>query len=358
MVYHHFEQHIMAPRTRNRRPYRSFNRVDGVLSPPGQIQYAESITESSVPGPCNVVHTHSTPMDFGFYLGATHYESLSAGPFPRTPPPPRLANWKLPTTSEFSIIQFFAELDDTIAIFSKKFWREFSYGAFTWGIIPFVNDIKAILKTIKGLSANLGDIEYEDSYSLNWQDEVYSVGSGVFATGTGKVSYHLTGKVAISEVGNQAQIFLDRIGFHPDLSTAWDLVPLSFLLTDILPIADFLSSLHNRGWVQQVCFQGWQSQKVIQSMKLTRWDGTSNLHSTVGQQLSYNRGLCSIPLSIAPSNFKPSAPEMDLRTGFNMAYIAGAHRLESKVRQGVLSGTVGPKKYDPKVLISRSGRRK
>jgi len=171
-------------------------------------------------------------------------------------------NWnKLPSSSKAGIIQILAELDDTIALFTLRFWKSLSYGSITWGVLPFVQDLQAVATTCRNLTANLAQFSYEDSYSVNIPSQPdaapntygYRVLSGtclVRKTGLGDISFHHPGSIA-----------LDRLGFHPDLATAWDLIPLSFLVDYLLPIGDYLESLRMGGWVKTMLFQGWVTSK-------------------------------------------------------------------------------------------------
>jgi hypothetical protein len=61
---------------------------------------------------------------------------------------------KLPSSSSFGIIQFFAELDDTLAMFTKRFLRKLSYGSVTWGVLPFIQDLRALAATLNNLSTD------------------------------------------------------------------------------------------------------------------------------------------------------------------------------------------------------------
>lgn len=175
-------------------------------------------------------------------------------------PEARLVWDKLPTTSQFSVIQAIAELDDTLAMFSKKFIQSlFSFeglAAFQYGIVPFYNDILAINSIVQRVNSGFADLSYEysDTYQVN-----YTTPDVESAVGTWTV--HLQGTV--SPPGGTLPELLDVVGFHPDLATAWDLVPLSFVVNWFLPIGDWLESICNRGWVNTAQFSGWYSTKFV-----------------------------------------------------------------------------------------------
>lgn len=169
---------------------------------------------------------------------------------------PLVVRWeKLPTSSQFSIIQFLAELDDTLMLFTRRFWRSLTYGSFTWGVLPFVNDMKAILETIRNLSVSLEVVNYEDVEKF-----ALFVPYNGYTGYTIEGSSRLQGSLDLSWTG-EAQIWLDRLGFHPDIGTVWDLIPLSFVVDWILPVGDFISHFYDRGWVKTVPFVGWRSVK-------------------------------------------------------------------------------------------------
>lgn len=117
--------------------------------------------------------------------------------------------------------------------------------------MPFVNDLKNILELVKNLGDDISASNYEFKTGFKKSiPDTYNVEGTILTQGTVDLS-----------VNHEAAIWLDRLGFHPDIGTAWDLVPLSFVVDWILPVGDFLSSLHTRGWVRQVRFNGWRSIK-------------------------------------------------------------------------------------------------
>nr|WEU70970.1 MAG: maturation protein [Hangzhou steitz-like virus 8] len=165
---------------------------------------------------------------------------------------------KLRSSSKFGVLQFFAELDDTIAMFSAKFLRNLSYGSFTWGILPFVNDIKNLFETIRNVQRGLRDYAYED--------ELVTVVNRISGQGSMRiectVTQHFTGSISLQGV-EDILIAYDAIGFHPDISTVWDLVPLSFLVDYFIPIGDLLDKIIGGGWVRSCVFTGWKTIKVV-----------------------------------------------------------------------------------------------
>lgn len=240
----------------------------------------EYFAESTYPGPCDCFHSRFVPYT-GFYVtsgGYPHYYENTIHLLSKNVIPLSDAGWKattalnwgkLPTSSKFGILQFLAELDDTLAMFTSKFWKSLSYGSFTWGVLPFVNDVKALIETIRNLSQGLDGLKaYEDE--ITFTDEVnlasfydtYTCKSNVTVRNSGSITYPV-------DVGI-LQLY-DAIGFHPDLSTAWDLVPLSFLVDYLLPIGDWLDSLHYQGWCRTLDFSGWTTVHVTGTCTQTAW---------------------------------------------------------------------------------------
>lgn len=162
---------------------------------------------------------------------------------------------KLPSSSEFSVIQILAELDDTLAMFAARFWRALSYGSWTWGVLPFISDVKALLRTIANLGTRLSAVKFEQKHLISLDYSTTSL------RWVGRATVYHSGVIDYS-FADQALVLLDRIGLHADLSVAWDLIPFSFVVDYILPIGDFLDSLKQGGWVKVVSFTGIRSIKL------------------------------------------------------------------------------------------------
>lgn len=163
--------------------------------------------------------------------------------------------------NDFEIINFLAEIDDTLAMFSTRFLRQLAtpsgYGAVKWGVLPFYRDlvgvfnslwdlfggrIAAELSTGKPVKAAVG-VSYTDSITQHRVNGVIRLNGVISVPPPNKLEW--------------LAIFLDEIGLHPDLKSAWDLVPYSFLVDYVAPIGDILESCHPRGWYKPPkTFQG------------------------------------------------------------------------------------------------------
>lgn len=285
--------------------------------------FAEEMIESSYPGSCQVSHTK-----VDIPLSWTDSEGYYWKNFPPYVPPipfPDRLNWgKLPTSSEFGLIQAFAELDDTLALFTRKFWSELSYGSFTWGVLPFVSDVKALLETVKNLSIPLDAAQYEDAYTTSRNIKVSPDGVHVFE-GSLRVEYRLTGKLDLS-FQDQASIWLDRLGFHPDIGTVWDLIPLSFAVDWLIPVGDFLDNLQRGGWVKTANFSGWSTSKYEWSGVMTDIGRPGLPHSpfkaTGFRRTNYANTLVVPPYELPSSPLDNMPISSALKKAFNLAYLS------------------------------------
>jgi hypothetical protein len=174
--------------------------------------------------------------------------------------PPNPLNWnKLPTSSKFGIIQFFAELDETLLML-KDIRSVASYGGVQWGILPFVSEMKALYDTVsKAATTDLSKIPYEDELSGQLFREVPFGSSGYAVEGEYTLRY--SGHVSLDHIDPILRIY-DQIGFHPTISTAWDLVPLSFAVDWFLPVGKYLDGLNEDGWIRTASFTGWRTLKA------------------------------------------------------------------------------------------------
>jgi len=168
---------------------------------------------------------------------------------------------QLPTTNEAGLIQLLAEIDDTIAMFTLRFWKNLNYGALNWGIMPFISDLASTCRVVRNLAANLADFRYTDMnyFVLDEKRPEPGTANGAYWLGQCQCKLRRNGSGDISDVPEWPKT-LDRIGFHPDLATAWDLVPFSFVLDYVIPLGNYLESW--RGWVSEMTFTGWKTIKV------------------------------------------------------------------------------------------------
>lgn len=152
--------------------------------------------------------------------------------------------------NKFELIPAVFDLDGTLAMFTRKFWRQISYGAVNWGLLPFVSDVKSLYNTCLDYKGRILDqltnqMEVEKTFPLNYNDGIFTFRGTIRLTGTYWVSSPVN---AITSL----KIFADELGVHPDLKTIWDVIPLSFVADYFLPVGDYLESVHPRGWFNPV----------------------------------------------------------------------------------------------------------
>lgn len=156
--------------------------------------------------------------------------------------------------NSFELIPFLMDWDSTLAMFTKKFIRELSYGAVTWGVLPFIQDIKSLAASLQdindGIYKSYSKINgkritrrfpWEHYTTHDWREYRAKGHTTIFGTVTGDLVYPDSVEKAVA-------VFLDELGLNPDLKTLWDIIPFSFVVDYFLPIGDFLESLHPRGW--------------------------------------------------------------------------------------------------------------
>jgi len=211
----------------------------------------------------------------------------------------------LPTSSQLNTLAFIKEIGDSIAIFTKKFWRSLSYGKLEWGVKPFISDIKNILENMVRATSSATPI-FRDGAKMTkrYPNVGFSIGA-LSVTVIGSLDVTLkqarTGRI-LYEAGTEAQQWLDRLGIYADLNTAWEVVPLSFMVDWLIPVGDFLARWSPSGNIRDVHFAGCLSYKeelswVQHSAKANGVDLTTGNLS--GSLVSYNRRLQNEILSLA-----------------------------------------------------------
>lgn len=180
--------------------------------------------------------------------------------------------WEL--NNDFNIILFARELDDTLMLFTRKFWEQLrknifrdSYGTYTWGLMPLASDITSLADSLDELVRGINPVElvtHRVPFEYEWD------GNTAFPRSTGslKGEHRLTGTVTwgfpdISDTSLMLRRIANEIGFHPDINTVWDGIPFSFVVDYFLPIGDLLESAFPQGWVDYTpVFSGWASTKI------------------------------------------------------------------------------------------------
>lgn len=231
--------------------------------------------------------------------------------------------------NSFELIPFLMDWDDTLAMFSKKFLKDFSYGSVTWGVMPFVSDLKSLANSLDAINGKIAS-SYEKiigkriTRRFNWSKSFPSPWNPAAlryeVDGQTIISGYLTGtNVYPDSISKAFAVFLDEIGLNLDLRTVWDIIPLSFVADYFLPVGDFLESFHPRGWFNpQFSFAGGVS---VSAQIKSVWQG-DGMTGGSGQYSLYLRDyLPSLKLGTRP----PVLPEFtapSFRELFNTAYLA------------------------------------
>lgn len=165
--------------------------------------------------------------------------------------------------NDFEILNLIAELDDLIATFTLKFWKEISYGAVNWGILPLISDIRSLVSSYNdifggGVYAAVDALSkkrfHKNPINVKGYSSYYQCDYSFQGTLRMRGTFSTT--LPSGNIGALA-LFADELGFHPDLKTVWDLIPFSFVVDYLLPVGDLLESLHPRGWfVPRFSFSG------------------------------------------------------------------------------------------------------
>lgn len=324
---------------------------------------AESFHESSYPGSNACVHRKYSYGSGAYFTsdaktvnGGSQINSRSGTGYAHLHPgaidsliqgvvPNITLNWgKLLSSSKFNILVALLEFKETILLFGVKFWaglaanRAGRYGAVTWAIKPLINDLVNLWETGRNLHRRLtqGLPPYEDEFNIDFEgpfvlsNDTSSLPSGKFSV---KGKARLTGTYTYP--GASILEVFDTVGFHPDIATLWDAIPLSFAVNYLFPLGDVFDYFSGGGWVNAVNFTGWQTVKLSARFDGKRFDGpvsTGTWHESVGHSYFRRDRLSAHALIdpqyegdlFDPSDFKISRPSF--QEMFNMAYLLLARR--------------------------------
>jgi hypothetical protein len=328
--------------------------IPTILYAHGCLEYMQEV---SFPGPCSMVHLTVSKMCGGnFIRDGYEYRTerfpwgfLLVTSWQEDPDPPIGLNdaplydvpfiWKivqdviskhqddlnwssLPSSTEFGLIQFIAELDDTIGQFSigfvkKLFSLKDGWGSFEWGILPLVSDITGLIDAYKKRNIDMNHFPIESQYTARSND----FGSHVLIS---EILIRHTGYA--SSLADPYLEFLDRIGLKFDISIVWDLIPLSFVIDYLLPIGDLLGTLSNGGWVRSVEFEGWttMSYSITYDNDHLSLTGATSIDSSTSANVFYrrfNQNVLTVPYFDSSDGDIEMFSLPSLRQLWNMVYI-------------------------------------
>jgi hypothetical protein len=243
-------------------------------------------------------------------------------------PPPRFVK-----NNKFDLLPFLAELDDTLAMFSLKFIKNFSYGAFTWGIMPFLNDVRALTDSYRDITRGYEHYfrtsqQCEDEYKLDieFDDVMLNPKDPLFGRAYGKAAVRAQASAAIDRAYdkiNRMYFLLDEVGANPDAAAIWDSIPLSFVVDYFTNIGEVLESFHPRGWADwEWTAYGHHSFRGNFEHEVRSSKGERTTLASYGK-LYVRTGLRPIPVkrSASPELTKLTWKSPSLRQWFNVTYL-------------------------------------
>nr|APG77190.1 hypothetical protein [Sanxia levi-like virus 1] len=235
--------------------------------------------------------------------------------------------------NQFDLLPFLADLDDTLSMFSLKFIKNFSYGSFTWGIVPFLNDVRALTDSYRDITLGF---EYYVNSTLPVErieskfqfytpsilpDTTYLSGS---CLGEARVvaAARASLDIAFNKI-NRMYFLLDELGANPDLAAVWDSLPLSFVVDYFVNIGEVLESFHPRGWMQYDWSAiGYHSCKGTFQHDVRNLSGNNSLLSTSGEfYIRSGLGPRTVMSRANSSSTKVEFKSPDLRQWFNVVYL-------------------------------------
>jgi hypothetical protein len=268
------------------------------------------------------LRNYTLPVSIGVLRDKAYHNMLDAGLNP----------------NDFELLTFLADIDGTIAMFTRKFLSDLNYGSVNWGVLPFVSDIKALIGSIKDIFRRMNG-EFSSCSRLNRKREIvyesraYEVppyGNPnhrendllIGASGTCRANGVLTWNPPPTEPLDKALLLLDELGVHPDLKTLWDVIPLSFIVDYFIPIGDILESIHPRGWGSVAyTFSGYLSTKALLEIGDVYWvNGTQRKAKSTCIVSYYERTRYDGYIPSSVDSVEWEAPSM--RELFNVAYLS------------------------------------
>lgn len=237
-------------------------------------------------------------------------------------------NLDFQSNNSFELIPFLLDWDGMLASFGKKLLSTITdYGGITWGVMPLISDLKSLVASLtdiqsgmlKSYESLLGKrISRRFNFSARHEDGYFKY----YCNGYASLGGCLVGDyLPPHDLNAMLAVFLDELGLHPDARTVWDVIPLSFAVDYILPVGDFLESLHPRGWFKPtISLDGTSSVKLNVNQTPKAPDSGSTCKYTVYSRKVGVSNFPSRPL-VEPKFTMPSFREL-----FNIAFLARQRR--------------------------------
>lgn len=173
-------------------------------------------------------------------------------------------------SDRFSIINFFLELREIGSM--CKALDKYRYVDYSFGIAPLIDDIKNISNRLtQSIDTINGRLDaYSKPIPLSLVRTYHTGGTipvGAFPNTETYVNYNLTVKCSfkgtihvelpiLSRYNRDYTLWLDQIGFHPDLATVWEAIPFSWLIDWFIPIGNNLESMSGTWLNPTIIFNG------------------------------------------------------------------------------------------------------
>lgn len=169
------------------------------------------------------------------------------------------------------------QLDKSLFSGNEERLAREAYAEMSWGWLPLVRDIPKLCKAVSMQMENVKRFGGEgNAVKINVGSTITDHASNglgsnpYFVSGVGgksRMSGYLTSRFGLGwnhPILKQFSLAADAIGFHPDLATAWEVFPASFIINEFVPIGDMLDKIHPRGWFHKgQTFTGWASEKIV-----------------------------------------------------------------------------------------------
>jgi hypothetical protein len=250
--------------------------------------------------------------------------------------------------NNFELIPSIFDLDGAIAKFAREGVVDISYGQANWGLLPFISDIRSLQDTLQDLSGRIA----EELNEVRAVEKTVPINVIQFTeTATFQERFSVQGSVRLhghTQVGGDftptdaLAVLADEIGFHPDLKTVWDVIPLSFVADYFFPVGDYLESIHPRGWYNpEIFFSGFITYKL-------KWHANApSMPGLTGPPYRgsvYARGATGE----LPAKHRPELPSWECpspRELFNTAYLRRSNPRSSLPALGERAKITSSKKF-------------
>jgi len=230
--------------------------------------------------------------------------------------------------NDFDLIPFLLEWDETVSMFTKNLFQSLSYGGVTWGIRPFISDLRSLANSLESINGKLQS-SYEKiigkpiTRRIPFSTSMHLGGPFLYnSSGILTIRGTIDGGMVFPDDPLKAlYVFLDEIGLNVDLKVLWDVIPFSFVVDYFLPLGDFLESIHPRGWFNpRFVLKGGYS---VSATVLQQPDPAWNTHGSQCEYKIYTRSPATLNLGSRPT-VEPKYKSPSYRGLFNTAYLAAS----------------------------------